>query len=137
MSLRLTRRRFLAQGAGVACATLAANAVALSPAPADRLTASLFASQIDRTFTARSVAEDAAPALTVRLRAVEPLRHPALRLSPEARHERSFVLVFDVVGQRAAQDTYRIANAAIGRFDALLVPGHDGSVLTAVFNRLL
>jgi hypothetical protein len=103
----------------------------------DRLTASRFASQIDRTFTARPLAVDGAPALGMRLRAVEPLRHAAPHLSPAVRRERSFVLVFDVVEQRAVQDTYRVANYAIGAFDALLVPGHDGSVLTAVFNRLL
>ena len=137
MSLLLARRRFLAQGAGIACAAFAADAAAVPPVLTDRLTASRFASQINCAFTARPLAVGAAPAFGMRLRAVEPLRHASPHLSPEVRCERSFVLVFDVAGQRAVQDTYRVANAAIGAFDALLVPGHDGSVLTAVFNRLL
>jgi len=135
MSNRSTRRRFLAQGAGLACAALVGRVPALAAAPADDLTASRFASQINRSFTAKSLASGDAPAVMMRLRSVEPLEHPAPGLTPALARERSFILVFDVDGPGAAQDTYQIENAGTGAFAALLVPDRKGTVLTAVFNR--
>src|SRR5882672_984041 len=96
MSNRSTRRRFLAQGAGLACAALVGRVPALAAAPADDLTASRFASQINRSFTAKSLASGDAPAVMMRLRSVEPLEHPAPGLTPALARERSFILVFDV-----------------------------------------
>jgi len=130
-----TRRRFLARGAGLACAPLAASLPAFAAGSDDDLTASRFAAQVNRTFTAQPLAATGAPALTLRLRSVGSLAHAAPGLAPEAARERSFILVFDVEGSVAAQDTYVVANPVIGTFAALLVPGRDGRVLTAVFNR--
>lgn len=135
MPERSTRRRFLAQGAGLACAPLVASVPALAAGAADDLTASRFAAQVNRTFTAQPLASAGAPALTLRLRAVEPLAYTAPGLAPEVARERSFILVFDVEGPPGAQDTYVIANPAVGTFAALLVPGRKGTVLTAIFNR--
>ena len=137
MSNPLTRRGFLAQGAVLACASLAPCVPGVAAAPAGNLVASRFSSQIDRVFAARPLSLPNAAALALRLRSVEPLRHPAP--TSRAEFERSFVLVLDAgelgTAQGAAQDTYEIANSAVGAFAALLVPGRNRALLTAVFNR--
>jgi hypothetical protein len=77
----------------------------------------------------------AAPALTLWLRAVEPLAHGNAKAVDERAAERSFVLSFAVEGTTAAQDTYALTHPRLGSFAALLVPSRNARTLTAVFNR--
>lgn len=135
MSQTLTRRRFLAAASGLACGTLVANVPALAAGSDEGLTASRFLPQVNRVFTAQSLTAADAHVYVMRLRAVEPIKRGVSGSSTTLEQERSFMLVFDAEESTAPQDTYRIANSAIGTFAALLVPGRNRAVLTAVFNR--
>ena len=135
MPSTLTRRRFIAGAAGLACGTLVASVPALAQGPGEGLTASSFASQVNHVFTARSLSARDGPMYVMRLRWVEPIQRAAPGLQTALERERSFMLVFDVDEPTATQDTYQISNSETGTFAALLVPGRNPAVLTAVFNR--
>lgn len=135
MSHTLSRRRFLAGAAGLACGTLVASAPVLAAGSDEGLTASSFASQVNRVFTAKSLTVADAHVYVMRLRSVEPMQRRSPGLQTPLDQERSFMLVFDVEEPTATQDTYQVANSEIGTFAALLVPGRNRAVLTAVFNR--
>jgi hypothetical protein len=135
MSPALTRRRFLSGAAGIVCGALAASKPGLAAEAGADLTASRFVSQVGRVFTAQALSASDAHVYAMRLRAVEPISRGAPGTPTALERERSFMLVFDVEESTAKQDTYRIANAETGEFAALLVPGRNPAVLTAVFNR--
>jgi len=99
------------------------------------LTASRFLPLIDTAFSGRALASSAAPALTLWLRAVEPLAQARSYAAGAHDAEHSFVLSFAVEGTTAKQDTYALTHARLGAFAALLVPSRNARTLTAVFNR--
>jgi len=131
----ISRRRFLTTGSLALCAAATAMPLSTATAAPSSLTASRFLPLIDTAFSGLALSSPAAPALTLWLRAVEPLAHGNAKAADERAAERSFVLSFAVEGTTAAQDTYALTHAYLAPFAALLVPSRNARTLTAVFNR--
>lgn len=131
----ISRRRFLTGGSIAVCAASMVMPWSTAAAAPGTLTASRFLPLIDTVFSGLALSSPAAPALTLWLRAVEPLAHGNAKAVDSRAAERSFVLSFAVEGTTAAQDTYALTHAYLGSFAALLVPSRNARTLTAVFNR--